>query len=98
MRFEGNSRGMNRSDYRQFSDFLGLSQCRPQPRAEVAPQPNVAQCCKEHRPIAMVYGVNQCFERIYDAELSLVNGTIFEELNKPFYFSGCKSKSGEGCL
>jgi hypothetical protein len=46
----------------------------------------------------MVYGVKQDFVRIYEPEIALENGTIFEELNKPFYPIGCKSKGGEGCL
>ena len=99
MRFEENSRGINRSDYRQFADFLGLSHSRQQPRMEAQPrQSTAAPCCQGTCPIAMVYGVKQCFERIYEPELALTNGTVFEELNKPFYFSGCSSKCGEGCL
>ncbi|MBQ8146427.1 MAG: spore coat associated protein CotJA [Clostridia bacterium] len=46
----------------------------------------------------MVWGVKQDFTRIYDPEIALETGTIFEELNKPFYPTGCKSDSGEGCL
>ncbi len=97
MRLEGNSRGINRNDYRQFADFLGLSHNRLQPRGEGA-NSTTSPCNHHSRPIGMVYGEKQCFDRLYDTELSLVQGTIFEELNMPFYFSGCKSKSGEGCL
>ena len=99
MRFEESSRGINRSDYRQFADFLGLSHSRQHPRMEAqVRQSDVAPCCQNTCPIAMVYGVKQCFERIYEPEQALSSGTVFEELNKPFYFSGCRSKSGEGCL
>lgn len=97
MRIEGNSRGVNRNDYRQFADFLGLSHNRAQLRGEcISTSPSA--CGTKSRPIGMVYGEKQCFEHLYNTELSLMNGTIFEELNKPFYHSGCKSKCGEGCL
>ena len=98
MRFEGNSRGINRSDYEQFSQFLGM----PAPRYQREAKPNMVRQNSENqtqgRPIGMVYAVEQEFCGIYDPEIALVHGTIFEELNKPFYPVGCKSKSGEGCL
>ena len=98
MRFEGNSRGINRSDYEQFAGFIGLNQ----PRYAKDNRNNVTQSniIKENsgKVVGMVYGVNQDFSRIYDPEIALENGTIFEELNKPFYPTGCKSKGGEGCL
>lgn len=98
MRFEGNSRGINRSDYEQFAGFLGLNQ----PRYAKENRTNIAQNQVNHnclgQSIGMVWGVKQDFTRIYDPEIALENGTIFEELNKPFYPVGCKSKSGEGCL
>ena len=98
MRFEGNSRGINRSDYEQFAGFLGLSQ----PRYAKDNKSNMIQnqASQDNTPetIGMVYGVKQDFVRIYEPEIALENGTIFEELNKPFYQTGCKSKGGEGCL
>ena len=98
MRFEGNSRGINRSDYEQFAGFLGLSQ----PRYAKDNKSNMIQnqAIQDNTPetIGMVYGVKQDFVRIYEPEIALENGTIFEELNKPFYQTGCKSKGGEGCL
>lgn len=96
MRFEGNSRGINRGDYQQFADFLGLNRNKYQSQGVVA-QNTVGQNGRE-RPIAMVYGEKQEFCRLYDPDVALVNGTLFEELNKPFYPVGCRSKSGEGCL
>ena len=95
MRFEGNSRGINRSDYQQFTDFLGLSQPRyskntPQMAQELRPVNN--------RSLAMVYGEKQCFTKLYDPELALENGTLFEELNLVFYQTGCSRKNREGCL
>ena len=101
MRFEGNSRGISRTDYQQFADFLGLNRNKYS-RDYVT---NVAENQvagngghSKNQPIGMVYGVKQDFACIYDPEVALENGTIFEELNKPFYPVGCKSKSGEGCL
>ena len=95
MRFEGNSRGINRSDYEEFSQFLGMIQPRFQREARV---PQSEKRAETERAVGMVYGVEQKFYRLYEPELSLENGTIFEELNKPFYPTGCKSKNGEGCL
>lgn len=95
MRFDGNSRGMSRSDYQQFTDFLGLSQPRYSKNNVEVPKEN---CCKNNCPIGMVYGVKQCFVNIYDPELALECGTVFEELNKPFYPTGCSRKNREGCL
>lgn len=95
MRFEGNSRGMNRTDYQQFADFLGLSQPRySKSTAQVAQEVRPVN----NRPIGMVYGEKQSFVKLYDPEIALENGTIFEELNKPFYPTGCSRKNREGCL
>ncbi|MBO5286999.1 MAG: spore coat associated protein CotJA [Clostridia bacterium] len=49
-------------------------------------------------PLAMVYAVKQCFRGTYDPGVALSNGTVFEELNKPFYPIGCKNNGREGCL
>ncbi|MBE6675038.1 MAG: spore coat associated protein CotJA [Ruminococcaceae bacterium] len=98
MRFEGNTRGISREDYREFSNFLGLSQpkySRDNVRGITAEN---SENQTQGKPIGMVYGVKQGFYSIYDPEIALEQGTIFEELNKPFYPVGCKSKSGEGCL
>jgi hypothetical protein len=46
----------------------------------------------------MVYPVKQEFCDIYDVEIALINGTIFTQLNKPFYKTGCSCKMKEGCL
>lgn len=96
MRFEGNSRGINRSDYQQFTDFLGLSQPRYSKNVTQPAQEQARPACA--RPIGMVYGEKQCFTRLYDPELALENGTLFEELNLVFYPTGCKGKNREGCL
>ena len=95
MRFEGNSRGMSRTDYRQFADFLGLSQNRYSKNSA----PTTGEACGDNsHPIGMVYGVKQSFVKIYEPEIGLENGTLFEELNKPFYPTGCSRKNREGCL
>ena len=96
MRFEGNSRGISRSDYEQFTRFLGTTQPRYTKPTASAPEGQLHMESK--RPIAMVYGEKQSFEKIYEPDIALVTGTIFEELNLPFYPAGCKTKNGEGCL
>ena len=98
MRFEGNSRGITRSDYQQFSQFLGLSQ--PRYQREPRCQNPVSNCEKQTqgRPIAMVYGVKQEYCCAYEPDMGLEIGTMFEELNKPFYPVGCRDKNREGCL
>lgn len=103
MRFEGNSRGITRSDYEQFSQFLGLSQPRYQRDVRInnSTQGNITQNRENHTQgpsLAMVYGVKQEYRNIYDPEIGLNNGTIFEELNLPFYPVGCSMKNREGCL
>lgn len=45
-------------------------------------------------PLAMVYAVKQEWQNIYDPEIALLNGTVFEELNMPFYKSGCSINGG----
>ena len=100
MRFEGNKRGINRNDYEQFAQFLGLNQSkndtrsRPQARQEVTPQPQPQQ---NDKSLAMVYPVKQSFRKLYDPEIALMNGTLFEELNKPFTRYSC-GRGKEGCL
>ena len=50
--------------------------------------------------LAMVYAVKQEYRKLYDPEISLLNGTIFEELNKPFKRGSCRGSNdnGEGCF
>ena len=52
------------------------------------------------RSLAMVYSPLQAFKSIYDPEIALINGTVFEELNKPFLRSSCRgvNDKGEGCF
>ncbi len=42
-------------------------------------------------PLAMVYSPAQRFENLYDPEEGLEAGTIFRDLDFPFYPTGCAS-------
>lgn len=52
------------------------------------------------RSLAMVYPIKQDYIGIYDPEIALINGTIFEELYKPFLRGSCRGANdkGEGCF
>ena len=41
--------------------------------------------CMSGRSLAMVYSPCQEFEGLYDSDAGLMAGTIFRELEKPFY-------------
>ncbi len=100
MRFDGSSRYSQRADYEQLSQLLGINS-RPTPRMEQGSNQSVnnENCvCKNNTHLAMVYPVKQEFCDIYDVEIALVNGTIFNQLNKPFYPVGCSGRMKEGCL
>ncbi|MBQ8393804.1 MAG: spore coat associated protein CotJA [Clostridia bacterium] len=43
----------------------------------------------------MVYGISQEWKNLYDIELGLSYGTVFEELNLPLEKTGCSG--GRGC-
>ena len=101
MNMERSRRGsMAREDYEQFSEFLGLG--RPTPRKEQSSCQNESISntppCQYSKSLAMVYPVKQEWCGIYDPEIALMNGTLFEDLNKPFKKSGCLTKCREGCL
>ena len=102
MKFDGRDRCSQRADYEQFSQLLNM-RSRSMPRMEQRPEMNCesenSSCtCNSQVPLAMVYPVKQEFCDIYDVEIALVNGTIFNQLNKPFYKTGCSGKMKEGCL
>lgn len=102
MKFDGSYRSSQRADYEQFSRFLGLNNNQT-PRREERPSYNTdtenQNCaCTNNTHLAMVYPVQQEWCDIYDAEIALINGTIFNQLNKPFYPTGCSGKMKEGCL
>ena len=95
---ERNSRGHD-SDYQQFSNFLrGRRNENSLPcnstGATQGQNQNSSNNTHSPRPIAMVYPVSQEWKNIYDTEIALINGTIFEELDKPFYMSGCSLNGG----
>ncbi len=91
MRFNSCSNSADRFGYEEFSRFLrgeGASYQKP----------------SEHqmptgRSLAMVYPEKQKFMKIYDPELALSNGTMFEELFMPFNRGSCRggNNKGEGC-
>lgn len=39
----------------------------------------------ENMPLAMAYVPWQCFDHVYEVDKALNYGTIFPELNKPFF-------------
>lgn len=96
MRLDMSSRNQ-RNDFNEFTRFLGMNSQR-QPAVEKQESNPTNQ--QRKRSLAMVYAEEQEFVRIYDPEVSLINGTIFEELDKPFNHGSCRGKSsrGEGCL
>ncbi|MBO5338761.1 MAG: spore coat associated protein CotJA [Clostridia bacterium] len=96
MRLESSSRNQ-RKDFDEFTRFLGIGSQRQQ-RVEAQSAPSVSTQPKES--LAMVYAPKQEYRMIYDPEVALINGTIFEELNKPFNRASCRGKSSgtEGCL
>jgi hypothetical protein len=95
MRMEQNSRGTCGGDLEQFSRFLrgNRTSCGSNmPKCDVG----VATPDSHYgdKSLAMVYAVKQPWQGIYDPEIALINGTIFEGLNKPFYPTGCASNNG----
>ncbi len=58
-------------------------------------------CCTsaygvEGHPLAMVYAARQEFRNLYDCAQGLERGTIFAELDLPFYKTPCNNRK-EGC-
>ena len=92
MRFNNSSNNMDKYGYEQFSRFLRGDMSTLKRQCE-------AQGEQREKSLAMVYPVKQKFIKLYDPEIALVNGTMFEELFKPFNRSSCRSGSnkGEGC-
>ena len=48
-------------------------------------------------PIAMVYSPMQKWRELYDPHTALMTGTIFKELDLPFYPTPCKRKENSQC-
>ena len=105
MKYDTNSRNSRRTDFEQFSQFLGMNADRRMPRdayvrSDLRSDMNVNSSVARPREksLAMVYPVMQSWQSIYDPEVGFVNGTIFEELDKPFYPTGCSRRNPEGCV
>lgn len=105
MKYDTNSRNSRRTDFEQFSQFLGMNADRRMPRdayvrsdlrSDMNANSSVAR--PREKSLAMVYPVMQSWQSIYDPEVGFVNGTIFEELDKPFYPTGCSRRNPEGCV
>ena len=95
MRFDTSSRRCGKKDLEEFTNFLEM---RGQKREKTDTEPTVFQS-NGGKSLAMVYPEKQCWRKIYDPEVALSCGTIFEELDFPFKHSKCRGNNfGEGCL
>ncbi len=95
---ENNPRSSHSADFNQFSKFLRHPQrqrdsvpCNSSAPSSPTPAPTNPN---ESPSLAMVYPISQKWQSIYDPEIALMNGTIFEQLNKPFYPTGCARSNG----
>ena len=86
MKLDSNSKVSNRADYEQFAKFLRGSQTA---RKDIGSSTGVNEPCKKGRPIAMVYGENQEWKKLFDIEIGLTKGTVFEELDLPLQSTSC---------
>lgn len=105
-RMEQNSRSSYDADFRQFSNFLrgvrhnahNVAPCNSNNFTDSSNNTSGTNQKPDYshtsRSLAMVYPVSQMWQGIYDPEIALINGTIFEELNKPFYPTGCSQNNG----
>ena len=91
MKLDTNNRSSYRADYEQFNKFLRGSQ--------LARNDNMVQHdsghCDKNRPIAMVYCEEQEWKKLFDTEIGLAKGTIFEELDLPLLSANCGKT---GCM
>lgn len=99
MRMEHSSHSSHNADFEQFSKFLNTCPRRAVPcnSANGSTRPTTpTTVLPENHPgaLAMVYALKQPWQSIYDPEIALLNGTIFEELDKPFYPTGCNMNTG----
>ena len=93
MKFDSTYKNSRRADYEQFAKFInGQNMTRESAKAvpTMAYEPTANK-----RPIGMVYGESQEWKSIFDIELGLTKGTIFEELDLPFNKSSCNG--GRSC-
>ena len=94
MKFDSTYRNSYRSDHEQFSRFLsGQNQAREACKPAPVMASESSSCGR--RPIGMVYCEYQEWKNIYDIELGMTKGTIFEELDLPFERSSCRG--GRSC-
>lgn len=95
MRFNNSPSSQDKYGYEEFSRFLRCESPTCQSHS-VGTHQNETH---GEKSLAMVYPVKQKFIKIYDPEIALVNGTMFEELFMPFNRASCRSASnkGEGC-
>lgn len=94
MKFDSSYRSSQRADYEQFAKFIGGQHVTREASKAVPTMAYQPTECRR-RPIAMVYCENQEWKDIYDVELGLINGTIFEELDLPLYKTRCSK--GRSC-
>jgi len=52
---------------------------------------------KEETPLGMVYSPNQQWRELYDPHTALAHGTLFKELDLPFYPTPCNKREGNSC-
>lgn len=98
---ERNRGSSHSADFNQFSKFLRNPHRAPMDSVPCNsnngnPQPTPQPSTDPHASLslAMVYPISQKWQGIYDPEIALINGTIFEGLNKPFYPAGCSENNG----
>ena len=81
-------RGADSGDFRRAESGPGQRE-----RMQIQPENGL-----RGRPLAMVYAPIQEFRSLYEPEEALEHGTIFRELDFPWYPTACKGpSSGCGC-
>ncbi|MBQ8840691.1 MAG: spore coat associated protein CotJA [Clostridia bacterium] len=98
MNIDRNARRTTRQDYNDFINLLGING-QKQVKNDTGSANIPAKA--PNKSLAMVYAQEQGWQGIFDPEIALINGTIFEELHKPFKMASCAGKAnnfGEGCL
>ena len=98
MRFNTN-KDLGYRESEELSRFLGMGAQKEPACMRYSGMPACPAPTIKSKSLAMVYPEKQAFIMIYDPEIALENGTMFEELNLPFYGGSCKKNNGgEGCL
>jgi len=94
MKFDSTYKSSRRADYEQFARFLS-GQNAAREAVKTTPAMAYEPTVSHSRPIAMVYGEKQEWKSLFDVELGLTKGTIFEELDLPFNKASCST--GRSC-